>query len=313
MASKDVVVFVIGAGASKPFGLPTGSELLESIVNSSPLRHARSDYVVEEEYDNLYLDSRAEALRFSKCLRKSGVSSVDRYLERNSVEEPYGKVAIVKAVHGLELDVLRNGNVASNWHSWLIERLCDRWDDLLSGQFRFIVFNYDRLLFGAFYTMIAHREPTWAHEKVLECVNRIPIVHVYGRFNYPLEEYLRTDNWEQRPLDWGSMQKCAEGIRIISDSRGVSTQELLQCKDWIQASSQVVFLGFGFDKINTTRIGAIGIANLWYRRQVYVNAFDLEDAEQRRVVELLGGETRVGTRGHDCLRFLRHSVADWIE
>lgn len=311
--------FVIGAGASVPFNLPTGGGLRDGILNDPPLKYSppprnRVDLSEPSDYQEILSgQAKEEAKSFASAFRASGLSSVDRFLERNKDQLAYGKFAIAKTLHELEASALRSGQITSNWHSWLIERLLARADSLFAGDFTFITFNYDRLFFASLYLMIRYglkQDPA----KAMELARSVPVIHVYGKFDYPLENMLQRDRLSGYIPRIPDFEAAASGIHLISDQRDPQDEVCKSCKDAISKSHRVVFLGFGFDKLNSERIGVIDIAN---RRNpacdVYANAFQTLGAERRRMLNMLGANARIGSPDHACLDFLRANVADWIE
>jgi hypothetical protein len=68
---KGPLVFVLGAGASKPYGYPTAQELVERIA-------------FDEPGDNSPLSTRDEFRELQKNLATSKTPSVDMFLGRDS-------------------------------------------------------------------------------------------------------------------------------------------------------------------------------------------------------------------------------------
>ena len=315
-AMAHPVTFVIGAGASSEFGLPTGNGLLCDVLAQVPKRQRRfvrspsGDIVANDIHPD---EGESEAKSFAFRLSRSGLSSIDRFLERNQNDEGYGKFAIAWSLHRKEVHALRNGSPTSNWHSWLIERLLKRERELFGGRFTFISFNYDRLLWTAFYSMIRYAHGC-SETEALDLVSKIPIHHVYGSFQYePQQIYNLPSDTSYEPR----VRECEEaalGIKIIPQHREADDSTLLQCQQAIAGSRKLVFLGFGFDLVNVERIGAVRACEpSTSTRTVFASAYQVESAERTHLHNLLGENARLGEYDHNCLKFLRATCADWLE
>jgi hypothetical protein len=101
-------VFVLGAGASEPFGLPLGSRLYDLVIDDfgPSRRHV-------EEFKNTTPFSDRAIGQFVQALHYSGLTSVDAFLERRTEFVDIGKAAMAlellkREKHGDLWDAGRN-------------------------------------------------------------------------------------------------------------------------------------------------------------------------------------------------------------
>src|SRR5262249_53456327 len=115
--SSDRTVFVLGAGASKPYGLPLGDELFQLIVKdfgtASQILH---------EFLNAAPFNQAHVDKFIGALRYSGFTSVDEFLEKR---EEF--VDVGKAIMTIELLAREKGDALwdtkQNWMQHLYGKM----------------------------------------------------------------------------------------------------------------------------------------------------------------------------------------------
>ena len=94
---KAPTVFVLGAGASAPYGFPLGRTLMSEIVRK--LRKA-GDFRDQVQACAPHTDM----ARFTSRLSASGRSSIDLFLEKRPDLLEIGKAAIVRALVPYEID-----------------------------------------------------------------------------------------------------------------------------------------------------------------------------------------------------------------
>lgn len=90
---KEKTVFILGAGASVPYGYPTGKELRYEIIQNHPerLKRAISHGVNKTSAKEPIGDAKSLAEKFEK----SSTESIDLFLARNHRLSQTGKLAIL--------------------------------------------------------------------------------------------------------------------------------------------------------------------------------------------------------------------------
>jgi hypothetical protein len=171
-------VFVLGAGASQPYGLPLGGELYNLVLSEfkqgGPNRAHLTNTTPHNETD---IDD------FIAALRHSGLYSVDAFLERRPEFMDIGKSATaVLLVQKENREALWGG--ADNWLQYLYNRMIgSSLDEFTRNQVSFVTFNYDRTVEMFLATSLANAFGK-SIEEVAPVLNEIPIIHLHGRLGY---------------------------------------------------------------------------------------------------------------------------------
>lgn len=138
MISKPTV-FILGAGASKPYGYPLGWELRERIL-ALP-----DDCELFPKLDH----APNEFIQFKKALAESPAESIDAFLEHRDEFTRIGKHAIAAELLKCEQrERLYDPGNEDDWYRYLFNRMTAgvRFDHFLQNEVSFVTFNYDRSL-----------------------------------------------------------------------------------------------------------------------------------------------------------------------
>jgi hypothetical protein len=174
--------FVIGAGASQPYGLPVASALRRYAANLEP-RAVAYRFLVHTGIDAAALNE------FLADLREHPADSIDAFLESRQ-DRPstmaIGK-AVIAATMGVMLSNARRATVKpeEDWLPYVIEKMrrgASTWELFAGGnaQMRFVTFNFDTVIEEKLASAVAaiYRGTDVNVEQVL---SKIPIVHVHGK------------------------------------------------------------------------------------------------------------------------------------
>jgi len=134
-------VLVLGAGASKPFGYPTGPELFNEVCKLLDHEGNAFNSIWKTGFDkDLIKDFRSK-------LYASGRNSVDEFLEHRPEFLNVGKHAMAAVLLQLEKpDNLYKHDILNNWYKFLFTKMNTSLDDFENNNISFITFNYDRSL-----------------------------------------------------------------------------------------------------------------------------------------------------------------------
>jgi hypothetical protein len=297
MIKDHTVVLVLGAGASHPYGFPLGQELVELIkgMQGSTARLAPFADATGGKWDHQRINN------FCDELRKSGWVSIDRFLQRRPELADIGKAAI--AFHLLESERWQwlTSPSEGRWYSYLYNHILDPVSPAEFGanQLSVITYNYDRSL--ELYLFDALRSGfNLSNESALQALNKIPFVHVHGSFG----EVPGTGPDSRQYGDKSEMFRATARMHVVSDDIAASGV-LRKCNELLRAATHVVFLGFGYDRVNMERLslGRFQQAKYWG------TAFGLTTSEVEAALQPQFAAT--GSQLHntafdvDCLRFLR--------
>lgn len=287
-------VFVLGAGASVPFGFPSGRQLLIELADVC-MGRGRPAY-------NLPLQagfSSEDLVGFATALLESNLPSVDLFLERRPEFMSLGKLALAAHLAPCEDPAQLRRGAKTSWFEY-IYRAMDAPRDLYRGnQVSFVTFNYDRCLEQLFYVSLKSTFGLSDAEWV-KLMSSIPIVHVYGSLGpFP---YVSGNGRAFTPdVDLEVARECAKGIRILHE--GAEDDPSFQDAFGHMKSAEIVcFLGFGYHPVNMQRLG---IAALGEETTLLGCAFGMTQEEQQRVKRTLERDITLGAEGQDALQFMR--------
>lgn len=265
---KQKTVIVLGAGASAPYGLPTGLRLRQLICENdamSPFSKVRGAGIKGETMSarlfKLIEVSETETLEFIESFKHSSVSSIDAFLARRKNFESLGKLIISFQLCRYEhRSLLYKSKNDDDWYSALWNALVDEItlpQHLINNQLRIISFNYDRSLEYFLHQAAVHTFGIDG-ETANSILEGMDILHPYG----VLGKLEPLANEGGRPysndLTQSILKVAASGIQIIPEARD-DAPAFDKARDWFAWAEQICFLGFGFDPLNVKRLGLASV------------------------------------------------------
>jgi hypothetical protein len=246
---KRKLVLVLGAGASMPYGFPSGvglrDELVRELESGGTQMFAR------------LVDSgckQGQIKEFRLALKTSGKYSVDAFLEHRPEFLDVGKKAIAHALMNRERDERLAAPVnGHSWYQYLFNKLNARFDDFDKNSVSVITFNYDRSLERYLFTSLSASYG----KKDGQCVEKlqsIPFVHVYGQLGQ-LPELASVGISYGAEVSNENLRACAAGIQIVHEDI-TDNPRFRRAHELLVEAERVCFLGFGYDFTNLERLMA---------------------------------------------------------
>ena len=245
-------VFVLGAGASCPYGYPSGARLRELICLNQGFWQSYIEYLRSNESVQGVREERSrEVNKFREIFDKSSLKSIDVFIANNPKLAQTGKYIIayemfraeqqsyfrekanqlreIYSARGLSEkltldDLLRRGIFqGGDWYFYLYNRLIgglvgkDALPDFSDDRFAFITFNYDRSLEYFLYEALRNSFTEVSEDDIIKSLKKLKILHVYGQIA-PLKwqnpnDYV--DYKPQLPLSESLLLSAANNIRTI--------------------------------------------------------------------------------------------------
>lgn len=257
---KTRTLFILGAGASKAFGYPTGIELRKRICSKS------KNTIIAKAFSSTYEDElccHKSVDKFVSEFSKSGVFSIDSFLEHRPEFMEFGKMAIASYLLPCENDdKLRD--FGKNWYMYLFDRINASFEDFDKNTISFITFNYDRTLEQFLFEALKYR----FNKKDQECaerINKIRIVHLYGQLDFlPWQDKSGSAYgiYENSAQYITCIRKAVANIKLIKDGRNIkNSEEFKTAYSLIKNAQKIYFLGFSFDPTNLERLNIGLMAN----------------------------------------------------
>jgi len=283
-------VLVLGAGASKPYGFPTGDELVHEICGSfgAEVQSLGAREVQRRAFGE-------QVREFLERLRGADTDNIDTFLQRNPSLDRTGRLAVAMTILGREKPTALNPQDEharrEHWYKYLWNRIAP--DDprhIASTCPRIITFNYDRSLEEYLFRRLPMLYSWVDSARAAEYLRILPIVHVHGRTGrLPWQE------GADEPIDYGYGSgdrlisrelalMASEGIKIVG-AASPSEAATKTARDWLREARVIGFLGFGYEKANVELL----FRGLSLSKDVVINgsAFGLTDARKEQAVKQL--------------------------
>ncbi|MBB6428572.1 hypothetical protein [Algisphaera agarilytica] len=249
---EEPTLFIIGAGASIPYSMPSTLALRGQIIQNgwSVFKRSRNHDIWGEDPERIAVDTLIERFSSSKC------DSIDQFLYSSDNGEKFGvyaKKILAGVLIGKQLEsesmIAAAGPIKGDWMQYLFNRMsedCRNVNELVAkNQVRFVTFNYDTLIerfqdykFKAEYGIDDQEE-----------FSPFPVHHVYGH----LQELGRIRRHASPYNQMNAINKSAESIRTIAETER-SRQDSSELGNWFVWAKRIFVLGFGWNKENIEQL-----------------------------------------------------------
>lgn len=295
-------VLVLGAGASIPYGFPSGQGLIDQITGTLEVVEKRA--LLEEGFDGVdYTD-------LQDALRKAQPASIDAFLKYRPDLRRVGKFAIALMLvrqerAGRLWQPEDNRQREELWYSRLLNLIAESPEDFASNQLSIVTFNYDRSLEQYLFQAAKNRYGLSDYDAA-SILSHIPITHVYGQL-CPLP-WQATGDTVARPYEISArataISAAADAIRVIYE--GVqSSAELNAAREWLAAAEQVYLLGCGFH--HRDNMDLLGLPDLAANgKQIAASCYGYTPAEVNAFRSGVCKKMDLGKPGWTVTGFLRN-------
>lgn len=323
-------VFVIGAGASQEAKLPTGSELMDSIIRALSIevdfgRPVKGDAKIFDAlsivlrngnpYSTDMSPFRDAAQHICRAIRQT--TSIDRFIDSHSGDqriELCGKLAIVRTILQAEarsdvfVGIRPNGkpegfHVRENtWYHGFFKLLIEgckpgdiakRLDSIV-----LIIFNYDRCIEHYLFHAIRNYYPKMNDDEISALLRRIEIYHPYGTVgSLP---WLKSSDVVLFGHDPHPQQllNLTNRIRTFTEVTDESSTDVNAIRSHIQNSNKLVFLGFAFHDSNVELLlpkdERLKAGKVTAQRRVYATAYGFSSNDVSIIHERLRSRVAPG-------------------
>jgi hypothetical protein len=297
---KRETVFMLGAGASYPYGFPLGTDLKKWIVECYKDDKAHSINL----YNATDFD-KAAATEFITALKQTGLSSVDAFLERRPKFLDIGK-----ATMGIEL-LIKEGTSdlwqeGSNWLTYLYSYMIgNSLEEFAGNRVSFVTFNYDRVVEHFFYTSLFNTFGK-SSEETAKIVEQIPVIHLHGRLGYlPWQRTQDVVPYGSANIDKKVMATLLKEIKVVhEDITDGRDKEFTRAKELLTKAERIYLLGFGFGGRNVERLGLRDLEP----GKAAATAVGPTQHELNQLVGFLNNKIQLRLH-EDCLTLLRNFAA----
>jgi hypothetical protein len=267
-------LFIIGAGASKPYGFPTGLELFESIrdidYSIDYTKNKEESKYLTEHFKELYKNESNEIdikkntmCDFSRDIKNSNMISIDDFLRNreNLISQyrqfEFGKRIIAYKILEAEYKCLTEKNKEGekckkdkdniDWINYLLSYI-DRDEKLYKDFFnsKFIIFNYDRLFEQKIFEYLIYDKHLLVGENfgapikdASEVLGDMKIIHTHGYIGS-----LKDVPFGINDVNYGSIYR---NIKTASEIENKIKEEI---QSHFNECNRIFFIGFGWIEDN---------------------------------------------------------------
>ncbi|MCH7859628.1 MAG: hypothetical protein IID14_08025 [Candidatus Marinimicrobia bacterium] len=263
----EPTLFILGAGASAPYGFPTAEGLRNQILTRP--EHdllgvaAGLDKFVDENVTSNFIETFQRA-----------DSYIDHFISRSKRKQfkRLGKISIALKILAAEEKHRdsRDTNYDGDWVRYLYHEhmvkgfTTSELPPVSENKIKFITFNYDRLLEYYLYIVSVFGFDSSHYTELIAELEKIGIIHVYGSLGplawqgrnrgsappYDLKSTLY--GYRRAPVDY---QYMANNIEVMHESRDNQEEMKEKIQRMIDWASRIFFLGFSYDPENMKNIG----------------------------------------------------------
>jgi hypothetical protein len=274
---KENTLFILGSGASKPYGYPTGEELIKEIKDYFPVFFKKLS-IPEEKEVNYSL-----AKEFVSELMMAHDNMIDYFLATSKPQNTIiGKMAILFIIH-LKEQISFKKEIEEipkdDWFRLLIREMTkhlikgDQVKYFQNNKVNFITFNYDRLLEHFMGNTLQHKFSSTKRD-VKGLMGNIQILHLFGRLPELPWENLESGLEYGANIDYEYLRNNAERIKTIHERTVVDYERI---NFLIRNADRIFFLGFGFHEENLALLSLE--KNIFKPTSIYATAFGNNDEQ----------------------------------
>lgn len=310
--------FVIGAGASKPYGLPTAQELLDKARDLSAkslafqlLIHSGTQVAAPPSGDwtPITIDELHGVL---EDIRQHSAPSLDAFLETRQHRPVTMRVgrALIATLMGLEIHAARTHRVQADqdWLGYVVNKMRAGHSTasalVARSHLKFVTFNFDNVIESRIAKEIRSLyADTIAHlETSVESYAASLVTHVHGQLpTIPTVPVAVTNVFGDYPREWLDWpMQSASRINVVTDTIRGDVVEAARMA--ITEASVLCFLGFAYATENLSRLDFSSAA--MRDAEMYGSAYGLKRGEQAWVQGRLPG-IQLGSFSDGCLDVLR--------
>ena len=276
--SADLVL-ILGAGASVPYGFPTGNELRHWVCDMWTYGNGRP--LLDDSANNPHANRAIRILRALKMLgveassiakvgrmlAESKLPSIDRLVFHRSDEIGAAARLLISAMilDCESNDALMNSRAEGDWFVALWTSLTAKRKslaDVPTDKLTVFSFNYDRSLERL---LLSACKATYGVDDsdAAAFVKKIPIEHFYGIATrlFELDPSGVPFDCDREQLHV-AVKKAEKEIWLIDDRRQRQAGAFSNAQAALEQAKVVTFLGYGFDEINDANLGMA----VWLRK-----------------------------------------------
>lgn len=306
--TKDLV-FIVGAGASVPYGLPTGRQLVELIVQGTQeLGRDLSQTLAACGHRP------TEISEFHQRLKAARPRSIDRFIQSNPQYAVIGKRSIANELLPREQPKNLGPGGGSHyredrdWLDYLQSQVlyAPGLDGVAKNRISFVTFNFDRVIEFSLFRWLVEMFPATPKDAA-RIIRDWSVIHVNGQLGKcPWLGDAEGGRDFQPSRGAPAVLSVFDSIKIIGED--VSEDTATAVRTLLSRASEVCILGFSFDHTNLAWLRGCGLGRTGQR--ALATRFGMTGAEVRSArdaaIAFIEPTPNSEPGVWDALTFLRH-------
>lgn len=278
MMIRRATVLVLGAGASRAYGLSTAREIVDDLSKErfafGPLAEQLRKCGFPDDEISFFLNK----------LGDSGQYSIDAFVQRFAPPPDVRRIA--KAAMAARLlwqedhDSLTNVAENADWYRVLFAGMFPaKADDFVGNHLRVITLNFDRSFERRLYLMLESTYNIRDAATLVRLTTSVPVLHLHGDLGAPAWLVKESETWTRqyrRDVDPSRILECANRIRVVDDE--INPEQHAIALEWLAGAERVIFVGFSFHEDNMRRLCCERLGN----QAIFGTAKGLPPAAQER-------------------------------
>lgn len=276
MVTKQTVL-VLGAGASKRYGYPTGAELRDLIISGTEKGRELHTLLAEMMHHKDH-----DIRTFREHFDDANLPTIDEFLEQNPQYDLIGRQAIVGVLKPKEIHRELNRRASKRWYDYLFDVLRSDIDNFTEQKLQIITFNYDRSLEQFLGHSLLRAGYGLSSDDVRKCLQHLEFIHPYGTLGgrpYLDPSYLEYQDSDHYPY----IKKAVDGIKTIRQDDEVE-EAFKRPRELLDNAERIILLGFGFEKQNVGRL-RLADCDCVNKAQVFATAKGISKGDWDRIRE----------------------------
>ncbi len=262
MITKSTTL-ILGAGASIPYGFPSGAALNKLILeNLYKYNYDTTPASEVTEYKELLDLGFKEKLldKFKEEFEFSGRTSIDAFLEHRKEFTKLGKILICQALLKCEDYNKLFDPKEDNWYEYIWNHLNTDIKNFKTNKLSIITFNYDRSFEFYFLTVIKNAFGLSEIES-WSLLQSIKIIHLHGKLGHlKIEGKQDFVDYAKSYQTVDKLINASKSIKIIHDEI-MPSEEFSHAYKVLEETERLYILGFGYNSTNVNRLKLDDFAN----------------------------------------------------
>lgn len=264
-------VFVVGAGASIPYGFPSAAQMTEQLKIDLAQRDHPLTKVIQERLGPEFSRLRTDVLQLTKSIDEHAYYNPDSieglkyaiayYILKAERSARVGPVSKYDSDDGEATGTTGNPLRTDNWLGYLFNCVTSPGYSRGDVNLAFVTFNYDRLIEHYFTTKAEHLHRDDGPFRCSEFLESISIVHVHGSVGplgalgirrYSYQDVVGFGEYDEP--DEVVVDHSAGYLSMAYEDQSVDSRKIQRARAFLHQADRIIFLGCAYHRFALERL-----------------------------------------------------------